>query len=487
MRKKPFQQSTALALFAVLAFCGCRSPREPEPVHPQAAAQPRSSSLNALEARLIAKRAYLYGVSILAGYRTTYAFFIDPKSPRYKGPFNTITNRAHLFTPLDIQSSAPTSDTADSFAGLDLRAEPVVVTVPRMEEDRYFALQLVDMNGFNFASIGTRTTGNHGGTFLIAGPSWQGSAPAGIQKTIHAETAFVNVFGRTQILNASDLAKVKRIQSGYKVQPLHAYLHTDPPPAPPPINWPVPIASNEQTSLAFFQQLAFLLQFTQPPNPSETDLYKRLARIGVIPSQPFDAVKLSPQIQNALKSGMDDGQKAIDVKRVSLHGDDSMLFGSRSYLKNDYLARATGAQTHYGAPSREEMIRSTIDRDAEGQPLDGAQKYTLHFAEDGLPPVNAFWSLTMYNLPAQLLVKNPLHRYAISSTMLPQMKHAPNGGLTIYIQAESPGKDKLSNWLPSPKGHFLLEMRYYWPKPDLLNGQWKKPELQSQNRISPQP
>lgn len=487
MRKKPLQQSAALALFAVAVLCACRSSQKSEPIPSQAPVQHRSPSLNTLEARLIAKQAYLFGVPIVASYKTTYAFFIDSKSPQYKGPFNTIASTAHLFTPLDTASSTPSSDTADSFAGLDLRAEPVVITVPKIEKDRYFAFQLMDMNDFNFAYLGTRTTGNHGGSFLIAGPSWKGSTPTGILQTIHAETDFVNIFGRTQILNPANLAKVKKLQSEYKVQTLHVYLKTEAPSPLPSIDWPEPIATNEQTSLAFFNQLAFLLQFTHPQNQGEIELRKRLARIGVIPGQPFDPAKLSPQIQNALRSGIDDGQKAIDAKRASMHDDDSTLFGSRNYLRNDYLARATGAEMRFGTNSREEMIRSTYDKDSEDQPLDGAQKYTLHFAKDELPPVNAFWSLTMYNLPAQLLVKNPIHRYAINSSMLPQLKHTPDGGLTIYIQAESPGKEKLSSWLPAPKGHFLLEMRYYWPKPDLLNGQWKEPQIQPQNQTSPQP
>jgi hypothetical protein len=176
---------------------------------------------------------------------------------------------------------------------------------------------------------------------------------------------------------------------------------------------------------------------------------------------------------------MDDGQKAIDTKRASMAGKTDTLFGSREYLKNDYLARATGTEMGIGANSRDEALYPILDKDSDGQPLDGSKhKYTLTFAKGQLPPVNAFWSITMYDLPSQLLVKNPINRYLINSPMLPHLKTNPDGGLTIYIQADSPGKDKEANWLPAPQGLFMVTMRYYWPKPELLNGEWQTPPVQ---------
>jgi len=183
-----------------------------------------------------------------------------------------------------------------------------------------------------------------------------------------------------------------------------------------------------------------------------------------------------------MKAGIDDGQKAIGAKRASLDGKTDTLFGSREYLKNDFLARATGTQMGIGANSRDEALYPILDKDSDGQPLDGSKhNYTLHFAKGQLPPVNAFWSLTMYNLPGQLLVKNPINRYLINSPMLPHLKTDADGGLTIYIEADSPGKDKESNWLPAPKAPFMLTMRYYWPKPELLNDEWKSPPVQRVN------
>src|ERR1700744_5643746 len=214
-------------LRAVLPICillavGCESARTPT-----------EGALTTAQAQSIAKDAYIYGVPMVAQYKTMYAFSVDKSNPQYKGPFDSILNIARVFTPADTAFVPPTSDTPSSFAGLDLRAEPAVITIPKMEKNRYFVFQLMDLYTFNFAYIGSRTTGNDGGTYLIAGPGWSGDTPKGISKTFQAETQFVSVVGRTQLFNPADLPNVKRIQAQYKVQPLHDFLHTAAPAAPP--------------------------------------------------------------------------------------------------------------------------------------------------------------------------------------------------------------------------------------------------------------
>jgi hypothetical protein len=421
----------------------------------------------------------VYGVPMVDQYKTMHAFSIDKNNPQYKGPFNSILNIARVFTPDDTAFVTPNSDTPYSFAGLDLRAEPVVITIPRMEKGRYFVFQLMDLYTFNFDYIGSRTTGNDGGTYLIAGPKWQVETPKGISKVIRSETDLVTVVGRTQLLNPGDLGNIEKIQAGYKIQPLSSFLGTPAPAAAPAVNWPAPIPpGQDRDSPEFFNQLAFLLQFAQPTNASETALMKRFARLGIEPGKPFEPGMLSPELQAAVKQGMADGQKQIDDKRASLGGKTDALFGDRAFLKNDYVARATGTQVGIGANSREEALYPILDKDADGQPLDGSKgKYTLRFAPGQLPPVNAFWSITMYDLPQQLLVKNPINRYLINSPMLPGLKKDDDGGLTLYIQAQSPGKEKEANWLPAPDGPFVMFMRYYWPKQELLDDQWKTPAV----------
>lgn len=437
------------------------------------------ASVTVDETRSIARDAYVFGTPMVDTYRVMYAFSVDKNNPQYKGPFNTILNVSRVFTPADTAFVTPNSDTPYSFVGLDLRAEPVIISVPPMEKNRYFVFQLMDLYSFNFAYIGSRTTGNQGGTYMIAGPNWKGDSPKGVDKVIKAETEMVSAVGRTQLFNPDDLENVKKIQAQYKVQTLSAFLNQPAPQAAPEVNWINPIApAVEHTSPDFFNQLAFLLQFA-PIHPSEAALRKRFTEIGIEPGQTFDASRLSPAQQAALVAGMQDGQKEIDQLRNSLGGKTDTLFGTREYLKNNYVVRATGAQMGIGANSREEAMYPIYDKDALGQPLDGSQhNYTLRFAKGKLAPVQAFWSMTMYDLPKQLLVDNPLNRYLINSPMLPNLAKDADGGLTLYIQHDSPGKDKEANWLPAPNGKFMVTMRYYWPKPQLLSGAWKSPLIE---------
>ncbi len=435
-------------------------------------------SISPAETRTIAKDAYIYGYPMVQAYLTMYAFSIDKGNPQYKGPFNAPLSFARVFTPRDTAFVTPNSDTPYTFLSLDLRAEPTVLTIPPIEKDRYWVFQMMDLYTFNFDYLGTRTSGNNGGTFLVAGPRWNGSVPPGITRVLRPETEFINVVGRTQLFNPADLDKVKKIQADYKAQPLSAFSGQSAPPAAPAISWipPVPPAQMK-TSLRFFDVMSFLLQFC-PVQPSETALRADFARIGVGPGETINADTLSPEMKGVLEGGMADGQKEIDDRRASSRGDISNFFGTRAFLHNDFVARATGAQTGIGANSKEEALYPLYEKDSSGQPLDGSKaRYTLHFNKGEFPPVNAFWSLTMYGLPQQLLVENPIRRYLINSPMLPNLKLDAEGGLTIYIQADSPGNDKESNWLPAPKAPFMLAMRYYLPKPELLAGTWKSPAV----------
>jgi hypothetical protein len=432
--------------------------------------------LSPAETRAIAKGAYVYGFPMVQAYLTMYAFSIDKNNPQYKGPFNAPLSFARVFTPEDTAFVTPNSDTPYTFLSLDLRTEPMVLTVPPIEKNRYWVFQMMDLYTFNFDYLGTRTTGNNGGTFLVVGPRWKGTVPAGMTKVLRPETEFINVVGRTQLFDPADLDKIKNIQSGYKAQPLSAFLGQPAPPEAPTIQWIPPVLPTQtKTSLQFFNLMSFLLQFC-PVEASETALRSSFAGIGIGPGETIHAATLAPEMKAALEGGMADGQKEIDDRRASSGGDISNFFGTRAFLHNDYAARATGAQMGIGANSKEEAMYPLYEKDSSGSPLDGSKaSYTLHFNKGNFPPVDAFWSLTLYNLPAQLLVKNPINRYLINSPMLPDLKFDSEWGLTIYIQSDSPGKDKESNWLPAPKAPFMLAMRYYLPKIELIQGAWKSP------------
>jgi hypothetical protein len=433
------------------------------------------------EARAIAKEAYVYGFPIVDNYRIQHAYWVDKATPEYKAPWNQIWNSARVYTPADTAIQTPNSDTPYSFVGADLRSEPLVLTVPAMEKERYFSVQLIDYYTFNFDYIGTRTSGNGGGSFLLAGPGWKGDAPKGVEKVFRCETELAFPTYRTQLFDPSDIENVKKVQAGYKVQPLSAFLGQPAPKAAPAIDFIKPLTpAEEKTSPQFFNILNFVLQFC-PTVPSEEALMARLAKIGVGAGKTFDASKLSPEMKTAIEQGMADAWVALaglkkDVEEGKVSSGD--VFGTRQYLKGNYLYRMGAAVLGIYGNSKQEAMYPAYYVDAAKQKLNGANRYTLRFAPGQLPPVNAFWSLTMYDEPQSLLVANPLNRYLINSPMLPQLKRDADGGLTLMIQNESPGKDKEANWLPGPKGPFSMIMRLYWPKEAATDGKWEQPPLQ---------
>ena len=437
-------------------------------------------NMTAAEARAIAKEANIYGFPMVDNMRVQYAYFTDEKDPDYKAPYNTLFNIPRVFTPDDKAIQTPNSDTPYSWIGIDLRAEPIVFTVPPIARERYWSLQLIDLYTHNFDIPGSRTTGNDGGSFLIAGPKWHGEKPQGITKVIRCETEIASAQFRTQLFNPADLDNVKKIQSQYIVKPLSAFLGQQAPKAAPSIDFPKPLTPvTQKTSLEFFTLLNFYLQFC-PTHPSEQALMDRFAKIGVGAGQTFNASKLSPEMKQAIEAGMADAWAEFKdlVGRINkgevTSGD---AFGTREYLKNNYLYRLAAAVIGIYGLSKEEAIYPTYFVDGDGQKLDGANRYTLRFAKGKLPPVNSFWSLTMYDQPASLLVANPINRYLLNSTMLSQFKMDDDGGLTLYVQNESPGKDKETNWLPSPKGPFWVVLRLYWPNAEVLEGKWITPPM----------
>ena len=439
-----------------------------------------SADMTPADARAIAKEAYIYGYPMVDSYRILHAYFVNRESPEFKAPWNQLTNTPRVYTPDDTAVQTPNSDTPYSMAGLDLRAEPIVLTVPAIEKERYFSIQLIDAYTHNFDYIGSRATGNGGGSFLIAGPGWRGETPPGITKVIRSETELLLAAYRTQLYNPGDIENVKKVQAGYTVQPLSAFLGQPAPKAAPPIDFVDPLTPAQQkTSLELFNVLNFLLQFC-PTDPSETDLMARFARIGVGPGKTFGSRSLSSETKQAIEAGIVDAwadaeslKKRVDAKEVT-SGD---MFGTRQHLKNNYLYRMVAAVVGIYGNSQMEAMYPVYSVDAAGKKTDGANRYTLRFAAGQLPPVHAFWSLTMYELPSSLLYANPLDRYLVNSPMLPQFKRDADGGLTLLIQHESPGRDKEANWLPAPSESYFMVMRLYWPKDEALSGKWTAPPL----------
>jgi hypothetical protein len=439
-----------------------------------------TTTMTANEARSLAREAYIYAFPVVESYKTLYKQAIDTDSPDFKAPLNQIGHATGVATPDDTQFVTPNTDTPYSYLWADLRAEPIVITMPGIEPGRYYTGQLVDLYTHNFAYLGTRTYGNDGGHFLVVGPGWKGESPEGIRAVIPCETELCYVLLRTQLFNESDLGHVRAIQAGMRAQPLSQFLGRPAPEASPAVAWPRPAAGMTETP-AIFGYLSFLLQFA-PTHPSEEGLMRRFSRLGIGAGHSFDAATLSPEIKRAVEDGIADvGQQDFEtlMKRVNAGELGSAdVFGTREFLQNNYLYRFIGAKLGIYGNSAEEAIYPTYFADADKNKLDASRhRYTLRFERNQLPPAGAFWSITMYDGQTQLLVHNPLRRYLLNSTMLDTLKRAEDGSLTIHVRKDSPGAELESNWLPAPDGPFYLILRLYMPGREALDGTWKQPPL----------
>jgi len=484
-----FRVVTGLALLLVplLLFVGCK-PKErdaAEAATPSAApAAPATATGDSAERsktlRETAKEAYTWGFPMVESYKSMYQQAVDSGGPNFHAGFNEIGSSANVATPKDTAIITPNSDTPYSFLWMDLRAEPVVISVPAIDPKRYFSVQLIDMSTFNFAYINQAQTDGKAGTFMVAGPGWQGDVPKGVQQVFRSESQLAYALFRTQLFAPDDIDSVRRLQAQYKVQPLSAFLGTAAPPPAPKIDFP-PYDAAKANGLGFFSYLNFLLQYV-PVDPSETALRERFASIGIVPGKPFDEASLSAQDRQALLDGIADADKALEqfvateVNTGKVSSAD--FFGTREFLKNNYLYRFAGAKLGIYGNSGSEADYLSYFVDAEGRPADASQHdYVLRFAKDQLPPTHAFWSVTMYDGKSKLLVDNPIDRYLVNSPMLPKLQKDADGGLTLYVQHASPGKDKESNWLPAPDGPFYLILRNYSPAASVVDHSWKKPGL----------
>ena len=441
----------------------------------------KTTVLTHKEARAIAREAYIYSFPLVETYKTLYKQAIDQTSPDYKAPLNQLGHSRTVATPEDKFVVTPNSDTPYSFAWLDLRAEPMVITMPKIESDRYYSVQLIDLYTHNFGYLGTRPFGNEGGNFLIVGPDWRGEKLPGIKAVIPCETQIMYALFRTQLFNPADLKNVHKIQDAYQVRPLNMYLGNSAQNVAPAVDWP-PLADGMSESVQVFSYLNFLLQFC-PTHPSEKEMIERFAKLGIGAGKPFHDRELAPETKKAIEEGIaavwqeDFGglMKRINAGEVT-SGD---LFGTREFLKNNYLYRFAGAKLGLYGNSREEAFYPPYFVDEQGEKLDGANyAYVLRLEKGQLPPAGAFWSFTMYDGPTQFLVANPLNRYLLNSTMLDSFQYGADGSLTFYLQKDSPGADKEANWLPAPDGPLYCIMRIYMPKPAVFNGQWQQPPLQ---------
>ncbi|UVE16054.1 DUF1254 domain-containing protein [Pseudomonas sp. LS44] len=435
-----------------------------------AAAQPLTA--DPAEFQAIARDAWIYAYPMLMHYQTMQKQALNPDTSEYVGGFGKFRHYSELFTPKNRDIVTPNNDTPYSWAWLDLRAEPWVLSVPAVDDKRYYVHQLVDQYTQNFAYVGVLSTGRAAGDYLIAGPNWQGATPPGIKQVLRSETEIVMILGRTGLNSHDDLPAVRAIQQQYKLRALHDFASTPAPAAAPTIDW-LPWDIKTGLGAGFIAHLNQLLTLC-PVVESERGLRERFARIGIAPGQPFDAAALSAAQRQALIAGIQQGQADLKAITEKLPRPISM-FGDRTALANDYLKRAMGAALGIYGNSIEEAFYTGTKLDGSGQPLMAGQKYRLRFAPNQLPPASQFWSLTLYDLPDRQLVENSIDRYSLSSR--DSLQRDADGGLTLVIQTVPPTEQ--SNWLPSAaKGPFFITLRLYGPSEDVRTGKWRMPVVE---------
>jgi hypothetical protein len=451
--------------------------------------QQKAPELTPIEAKEIAKEAYIYGFPLVLNYKTMYSYTINTKSPEFKGDFNQLGCEARVYTPEDKAVITPNSDTPYCMGWIDLRDEPVVFTIPEIEKERFYQVQLIDIYTHNFAYISTVATGNIPGKYLITGPEWKGEVPEGITEVFPCETQFLLAIARTQLFNPSDIDNLKKIQDKYRIEPLSTFLGTQAPAASAAIDFPE-WKDGTEFSAGLFPYFNFVLTLVKTPK-EEQALMKRFAKIGLDGKGTFDITKFSPEIQKAIEEGAQEGLAAIKEfgkKETSDPLVSAKVFGTRTFLnksakdnyslKDLFMIRAVGAEKGIYGNSGVEAIYPTYVVDTEGAPFDASKNnYTMSFEKGEFPPVKAFWSLTMYDGKTQLLIDNPLNRYLLNSPMMDDFVMNEDGSLTLYVQKESPGKDLEPNWLPAPDGPFVVVMRLYGPKEEALEGKWVAPAL----------
>jgi hypothetical protein len=397
-----------------------------------------------------------------------------------RGPMNTFTHVRAYPTAEMREVVRPNFDTLYSIAWLDLTKEPMVVSAPDTA-GRYYMLPMLDMWTDVFAVPGERTSGTKPGNFAVVPPGWQRKLPAGVQR-IQSPTPYVWIIGRTQTNGPKDYDAVRKVQDGYTITPLSQWGKT-PKPAKATIDPSVDMKTppldqvNKMPAAAYFKYASELMKL-HPPHVTDWSTIARLKRIGIEPGKSFDFERLDPSVQQALDKAATDALKGMYAKMPTLArvvNGWQMNTDTMGVYGNYYLKRAIVAVVGLGCNQQDDAIYPLNLGDADGKPLVGEHSYILHFGKEELPPVNAFWSVTMYD-EAGFQVANALNRFAIGDR--DELKYNADGSLDLYLQHESPGSDKESNWLPSPaKGKLGVTMRLYAPKAQILDGRWNPPAI----------
>ncbi|MBO3273990.1 DUF1254 domain-containing protein [Pseudomonas schmalbachii] len=450
---------------------------KPATVRPAAPVQAISEE----EIRAIAKDAYVYAYPLVLTHLTLQQLsnFAEPNDS-VRGPANRFYHAREFPDPSRKTVIRSNVDTLYSAAVLDLKAEPVVLSVPAT--DRYFQLPILSLWTDVFAVPGTRTTGrNTARNFLVVGPQWHGTVPAGLE-VIKSPTRYAWIIGRTQTNGVADYAKVHEIQDTLNLVPLSAWgngAYVAPKGQVDPtidMKTPPPAQVKKMEAATFFGRFAELLK-DNPPNPTDYPMIHRLERAGFTVGQSFNLAAAPASVRQAFERGFADGmaQVAAEGRKAAGIGGQGWIYTTRAGAYGvDYYYRAAVANFGLGMNLPQDAIYPSLAKDSEGRQLDGNNRYVLHFEKGKLPPVDAFWSVTAYDTDGYF-IPNSLKRQAIGDR--DKLASNADGSLDLYIQAESPGADKEANWLPVDKAPFNLLMRLYSPRGEIIDGSWTPPAV----------
>lgn len=437
---------------------------------------------DAEEAAKIGVEAYIYGYPLVTMEMTRRISTNVPTVEGTRGPMGQIVNLREYPSAAFRDVTAPNADTLYSTAWLDVGKEPYVLSLPD-EKGRYFLMPMLSGWTDVFEVPGKRTTGTDAQKYAITGPGWKGELPEGV-KELKSPTNMVWLLGRTYCTGTPDDYKaVHALQDKYSLVPLSAYGKAYTPhkgKVDPDIDMKTPIRDqvHRLDAATYFKTLASLMK-DNPPAKADAPMVEKLAKIGIVPGKDFDIGKLDPTTAKALQGVPKVAQEKImgHFKNAGVNKNGWLYTTNAGTYGTDYLQRAFITAIGLGANRPQDAIYPTSEVDGDGKPYDGANKYVMHFPKGQTPPAKGFWSLTMYNAD-YFFVDNPLNRYTLSPRN--ELKYNEDGSLDLYIQKNSPGKEKESNWLPAPAGKFILMLRLYWPQetaPSIIDGSWTPPAV----------
>jgi len=464
------KRSARIRIVSAALAMALLSPARGEPLSQQAASE-------------LATEAYIYGYPLITMEMTRRVMtnVVEPKGTH--APMGQFLLMRTYPDASFRDVTAPNADTLYSTAWLDVGKEPYVLSLPNMD-DRYFLMPMLSGWTDVFAVPGKRTTGTQAQKYAITGPEWTGSLPEGV-KQIKAPTDIVWILGRTYCTGTpEDYAATHAIMDQYKLTPLSAYGKPYTPPkgkVDPSIDSKTAVREQVHAldAAAYFGLLAELMK-DNPPAEADAPMVAKLAKIGVIPGETFDATKLPASVAAATPKAAQ--AKIMGHFKEAGEKINGWTFTTKTGLYGtDYLQRALITAIGLGANRPQDAVYPTSEVDADGEAYSGKNSYALHFPKGQAPPAEAFWSITMYD-GDYFFVENPLNKYTVSPRN--ELKYNQDGSLDLYIQNESPGKDKEANWLPAPEGKFVLMMRLYWPSesaPSIIDGTWKPPGVTKVN------